>query len=445
MPQSERPRVVIVGAGFGGLWAARALGGKPVDVLVLDRNNFHVFWPLLYQIAAAEIDATEVAYPVRSVLRKEGNVRFQMAEVIGVDRERKVVRTRERQIPYDRLILALGSTPHFLGIPGAEENAFPLKSLDDALELRNQILSRFEVAAVEPDVERRRRLLRFVIVGGGTTGVEFAGALMELIRSLLRRDYQELDGRDPSVILVEALDSCLAEFPAPLGAYAKERLERMGVEVRLSTKVAELAPGRVNIEGAEPIESDTVVWSAGVRGHPLIESFGLSTTPKGTVRVEADLRVRGAPDLFAVGDIAMLEQDGAPLPMVAPVATQQAEIAAENVLRSLREEPLVPFRYRDPGRLATIGRNKAVAHVRGRSFTGFPAWALWAGVHLGKLIGARNKLLVLINWLDDYLFYQRAIRLVLPFHKVEDVVSEDADVLPPEAIARAEQEQRKPH
>lgn len=433
MQQDANARVVIVGAGFGGLWLARELGGEPVEALVLDRNNFHVFWPLLYQVGAAEIDATEVAYPVRTVLSKHSNLRFQMAEVRGLDTERRVVRAAGREIPYDVLVLALGSAPHFLGIPGAREHSFPLKALDDGLELRNQVLSRFERAATEPDPERRRRMLSFVIVGGGTTGVEFAGALRELIRSLLRRDYRELESVCTGVILVEALDSLLAEFPPELGAYARDRLAGMGVDVRLGTKVEEILPAGVRLEGGGTLETDTVVWSAGVRGHPLAEAWGLPTTRKGTVRVEPTLQVQGHPEIFAVGDIAHLEQDGSPLPMIAPVATQQGRTAARNVLRKLRGEPLEEFRYRDPGRLATIGRNKAVAQIRGRSFTGFPAWALWAGAHLGKLIGFRNKLLVLVHWLDDYLFYQRAIRLVMPFHEVADVVEEDGGA-PEEAV-----------
>lgn len=422
MQQAGTPRVVILGAGFGGLWAARALGGEPVDVLVLDRNNFHVFWPLLYQVGAAEIEATDVAYPVRTVLARHPNLRFQMADVRELDTERKVVRAAGREIPYDVLVLALGSAPHFLGIPGAREHSYPLKALDDGLELRNQVLSRFERAAVEADPERRRRMLTFVIVGGGTTGVEFAGALRELIRSLLRRDYRELESECTGVVLVEALPSLLTEFPAELGRYARDRLAGMGVELRLGAKVEEILPTGVRLEGGGTINTETVVWSAGVRGHPLAERWGLPTTPKGTVPVDATLRVEGHPEIFAVGDLAHLEQDGSPLPMIAPVATQQARTAAANVLRQLRGEPLEEFRYRDPGRLATIGRNKAVAQVRGRTFTGFPAWALWAGAHLGKLIGFRNRLLVLVNWLDDYLFQRRAIRLVMPFHEVADVV-----------------------
>ncbi len=423
MQQREHSRVVIVGAGFGGLWAARGLAGKPVEVLVLDRNNFHVFWPLLYQIGAAELEATEIAYPVRTILQKHANLHFQMAEVRGLDAERKILRADGREIPYDLLVLAAGSTPHFFGIPGADEHSFPLKALDDGLELRNQILSRFELAATEADPQRRRRLLTFVIVGAGTTGVEFAGALMELIRSLLRRDYRELKRESVSVILLEALDAVLAEFPPTLGEYARKRLERMGVEVRLGAKVEEVTAAGVRLEGGETIETDTVVWSAGVRGHPLAEACGLPTSPKGTVRVEPTLQVQGFSDIYAIGDLAYLEQDGSPLPMIAPVATQEGEAAAANLLRQLRGEPLETFRYKDPGRLATIGRNKAVAQVRGRSFTGFPAWVLWAGVHLAKLIGFRNKLLVLVNWLQDYVFYQRAVRLVMPFHEVADVVA----------------------
>ena len=426
MDPSRRQQVVIVGAGFGGLWTARALADGPADVLLLDRNNFHTFWPLLYQVGAAEIEATEIAYPVRSALRKHSNVRFQMAEAEELDTDQRILRTRAREIPYDILVLALGSTPHFFGVPGGDRHAFPLKTLDDGLELRNRILSRFELAAAEPNRQHRRRLLTFVIVGGGTTGVELAGALAELIRSLCRRDYTELRGEPASVIIVEALDTLLAEFPADLGSYARTRLTRMGVQVRLSTKVDEVTRDSVRLADGGVIETETVIWTAGVRGHPLAKAWGLPTSPKGTVVVEATLQARGVPHVYVVGDLAHLEQDGAPLPMIAPVAIQQAKIAARNIVRELRGGRLESFRYREPGRLAVIGRNKAVAQIKGRTLTGFLAWVLWAGTHIAKLIGFRNKLLVLINWLTDYLFYERAVRLVLPFHEVSDVTDDAA-------------------
>jgi NADH:ubiquinone reductase (H+-translocating) len=424
MTSTVRPRIVVVGAGFAGLTVARKLADEPVDVLVIDRNNFHVFWPLLYQIGTAALEATEIAYPVRTAFRGKPNLRFQMGEVRELYPSRKVLVVDDRELHFDMLVLALGSSPFFFGIPGAEEHSFPLKTLDDGLELRNQILSRFELAVTEPDAGRRRELLTFVIVGAGATGVEFAGALAELIRSLLKKDYPELAKDAARVILLEALDRVLLEFPDKLGAYAHERLEKMGVEVCLGAKVTEVTATHVCLEDGTRIRTETVVWSAGVRGHPMAEEWGLPTTPKGTVRVEPTLRVEEWPNLYAIGDLAHMEQDGKPLPGIAPVANQQAEHAAANLLRQLRGEPLEPFVYRDPGRLAVIGRNKGVAEVRGRSFTGFPAWALWAGVHLFKVVGVRNKLQLTLNWLQDYFLAERAVRLVFPYHEVADVVEE---------------------
>jgi NADH:ubiquinone reductase (H+-translocating) len=428
-----RPRVVVVGAGFGGLTAARALASAPVDVLLLDRNNFHVFWPLLYQIGTAALEATEIAYPVRTALRGHPSMRFRMLDARALYPARKVIVAGEQEIHYDLLLLALGSSPFFFGIPGAAEHAYPLKTLDDGMELRNQILSRFELAVAAVDEKHRRELLTFVIVGAGATGVEFAGALAELIRSLLRKDYPELPRDAASVILLEALDGVLLEFPPELGAYARRRLEAMGVEVRLGATVTEVAATGVCLEDGSVISTETVVWSAGVRGHPLAERWGLPTTPRGTVRVEPTLQVEGWPSIYAIGDLASFEQDGEPLPMIAPVAQQQAEAAARNVLHQLRGEPLEPFLYRDPGRLAVIGRNKGVAQLWGYGFTGLPAWLLWAGVHLFKVAGVRNKLQLLLNWVQDYIFAERAVRLVFPYHEVADVVEETpARTLPPE-------------
>jgi NADH:ubiquinone reductase (H+-translocating) len=425
--EKVRPRVVIVGAGFGGLGATRALAPEAVDVLLLDRNNFHVFWPLLYQIGTASLEASEIAYPVRTALRGRSNLRFRMLEVRELFPSRKVLVAGEQEIHFDVLLLAMGSSSFFFGIPGADEHAFPLKTLEDGLELRNQILSRFELAVAATDDAHRRELLTFVIVGAGATGVEFAGALAELIRSLLRRDYPDLPRDAARVVLLEALDRVLVEFPTDLGAYARRRLERMGVEVRLGATVTEVTESGVRLEDGTTIGTETVVWSAGVRGHPLAERWGLPVTPKGTLRVEPTLQVEGWPNIYAVGDLASFEQEGEPLPMVAPVAEQQAEHAAGNILRQLRGEPLKPFRYRDPGRLAVIGRNKGVAQVWGQSFTGFPAWALWAGVHWAKVEGVRNKMQLLLNWVQDYLFAERAVRLVFPFHEVADVVEETPD------------------
>lgn len=427
MQDNAHPRVVVIGAGFGGLWAARALADQPVDVVLVDQNNYHAFWPLLYQIGAAEIEATEIAYPVRSILRRHANLRFLMGTARELDLRERVVRVDGQALRYDALVLALGSTAHFFGTPGADAHAFPLKTLDDGLELRNQILSRFELALRHGDPVRRRRMLTFVIVGGGPTGVEYAGALMELIHTPLRRDFPELEFSELSVVLLEATDQLLPGFDEKLSGYAVERLRRMGVEVRLGAAVAEVERDRVRLRDGSVIETQTVAWTAGVRGHPLVETWGLPTTRRGTVPVDSSLRVDGVEHVYVVGDLAHLEQDGQPLPMVAQVAMQQGSHVADSILRRLQGREPRAFRYRDYGMMATIGRNKAIAHVGGRSFTGYPAWLLWVGVHIAQLIGFRNKLVVLINWAADYFFFHRAVRLILPFQRIRNVLEEDTE------------------
>ncbi|WP_448595288.1 NAD(P)/FAD-dependent oxidoreductase [Thermoflexus hugenholtzii] len=413
MGKRRRPRIVVVGAGFGGLWAVRTLAFEPVEVLLVDRRNHHTFFPLLYQVAAAEIEPEAIAFPIRGLLRRFPNVGFEMAEVRGIDLTARRLETDGPPIDYDFLILAPGSVAHTFGVPGVAEHAFFLKDLDQAVALRNHILSVFERAAREPDPLRRRRLLTFVIVGGGPTGVEFAGALAELIARPLRRDFPTLDFREVRVLLLEAMEEVLPGLPAVLSAYARERLRHLGVEVRRRAPVAAVGPDWVRLQDGEAIETATVVWTAGVRGHPLGAALGLPLGPGGRAPVTPTLQVPGHPEIYVVGDLALPEGPGR-LPMVAPVAIQQGTLAARNILRALKGRPPLPFRYRDPGTLVTIGRNAAVAHVFGRAFTGFAAWLLWLGVHLIRLIGMRNRLVVLSGWAWDYLFYERAVRLILP-------------------------------
>lgn len=412
----DRPHVVILGAGFGGLWAARRLGGAPVDVTLLDRNNFHTFYPLLYQVGAAELEPTEIAKPVRGILRGRRNVRFLMAEARDVDPVERRVRTNRGELAYDHLILATGSASHFLGIEGAQAHAFPLRTLEEGLALRNHILGRFEKAAHLEDSEARRRALCFVVVGGGATGVEFAGALIELLRGPMAKDLPEL-AEEMSIVLVEAMGRLLPEMTEPLGEYAVARLREMGVDVRLESPVERVEPEGVRLAGGETLAAETVVWTAGVRGDPDAERWSLPLGKGGRVRVRPTLEVEGLLDVWAVGDLAYLERDGRPLPMVAPVATQQGERAADNILLRLAGSEPEPFEYRDRGMLATVGRNKGVADVFGRRFTGFVAWFLWLVVHLVKLIGFRDRLVVLINWAWDYVFFERAGRLILPIRE----------------------------
>lgn len=414
MSNGERPQVVIVGVGFGGLWALRTLAREAVDVVLIDRNNYHTFLPLLYQVAAAEIEPEAIAYPVRSLLRKTHNVRFVMADVQGVNWNARSVKADGFAIPYDFLVLAMGSTSHFFGVPGAAEHAFPLRTMSQGIALRNHILCCFERAASEADPERRRHLLTFTVVGGGPTGVEFAGALAELVYGPLRRDYPALDFNAGRIITLEAVDSLLPGLPAKLGNYALQRLQSMGVQVRLGARVNEVARDAVHLEDGTVIPTMTVVWTAGVRGVPQVAAWDLPTTRTGQVAVLPTLQVPDHPEVYVIGDLAHVEVNGQPLPMVAPVAIQQGQAAAQNIIRQIAGEAPEPFHYRNRGTMVTIGRNAAVAEVFGRAFTGFLAWLLWLSVHLFNLIGFRNRLLVLINWAWDYLFYERTVRLILP-------------------------------
>jgi NADH dehydrogenase len=414
MAERYQRRVVIAGGGFGGLSAARTLAQASVDVVVVDRNNYHTFPPLLYQVAAGELEPGDIAYPVRTILRKVPNARFTLAEVKRVDLERRILHTDSREIPYDFLILATGTVDHFFRVTGAAEHAFSLKSLEHAITLRNHILGCVEHADLEVDQAACNQLLTFAIVGGGPTGVETAGALAELIQGPLRKDFPRLDLSAARITLIEAADRLLPTLPEPLGAYAQRRLTEMGVDVRLNCPVESITPDAVHLHDGTVVPGCTTVWAAGVRGDPQAEGSGLPTAARGRVAVEPTLQVPGFPEVYAVGDLAYFEEDGQMLPMVAQVALQGAVRAAENIKRQLAGEEPLPFHYHDRGTMATIGRNKAAAVAYGRTFTGFPAWLLWLGIHLWYLIGYRNRLLVLINWARHYLFREHAACRILP-------------------------------
>lgn len=417
MPEKEKgriPKVVIVGAGFGGLWATKALAGAPVEVWLLDRNNYHTFLPLLYQVAAAELEPEEIAYPVRGVVRRYSNVRFMMTEVQGIDLEERAVLTSTDRLPYDYLILAAGSVTNFFGMESVAKHGYGMKDLREAVALRSEILCRFEEAAREGDAERRRGLLTFVIVGGGATGVEFAGTLAELIWQVLRRDYPEFDMDEARVLLIEATGTLLPGLPQELGEYARRALEAKGVEVLLNTAVHGATPTEVLIKDGEPIPAHTLVWSAGVRANQLADKLGVAQGRGARVIVEPTLQLPEHPEVYVVGDMAYIEHgEGLPVPQVAPAAIQQGTAAARNILRQIAGEEQLPFVYKDPGTMVTVGRNTGVARLWGRSIRGFLAWAAWLVVHLVKLIGFRNRLVVLTNWAWNYIFFDRAVRLIL--------------------------------
>ncbi len=436
MTKSERPRVVIIGAGFGGMNAARALAKAPVDVVLIDRNNYHLFQPLLYQVATAGLSPDDIAYPVRAIFRKQKNFRFRLAEVTGVDFERQVVDMTTGTLPYDYLILAPGGQTNYFGLDSVEQNGFGLKFLDDSIQVRNRILKMFEWAAQEENPEASRALRTFVVVGGGPTGVESAGALSELIRLVLSKDYPELSFDDVRVLLLEATDSLLPGFPDGLCQDAARTLKQKHVEVRFNAAVEDYDGQAVTLKNGERIPAYTLIWAAGVKAVSWLERLDVQQAKQGRVVVTPALQLPEHPNVFVIGDAAYLEEDdGRPLPMVAPVAIQQGKLAAKNIVRSLQGEDPLPFEYRDPGSLATIGRNAAVARVKGFKFTGFFAWLVWLAVHLFWLIGFRNRLLVLINWAADYIFYERAVRLITP--EPEDEMLWDARDPDYEAFARS--------
>ncbi|MEM7274872.1 MAG: NAD(P)/FAD-dependent oxidoreductase [Actinomycetota bacterium] len=422
---SPHPRVVVVGAGFGGLAAARALADVPVEVTVVDRRNHHTFQPLLYQVATAGLDADDICYTTRGIFHRQSNASALQARVTSVDTAAKVVHTDEGPtLPYDHLILAVGAVTADFGVPGVAEHAFGLKSVSEALRIRSHVLRNFERADRTVDPDARAAAMTIVLVGGGPTGVEMAGGFAELIDRPLRRDFPDLDTDRARVILVEGQDRLLGAFAPSLGANARDRLVRMGVEVRLSTQVDAVEPGAVRFADGTRIGTDTVVWAAGIRADPLAEALGLATTAGGRVVVDEHLRVPGVDGLYAIGDLAASPdlRDGAdhpaerPVPQVAPGAIQGGEHVAALIAADVdptAERP-GPFVYRDKGSMATIGRNAAVVELpRGPKITGFPGWVAWLGLHLVMLIGFRNRANVLVNWAWNYLTYDRGSRLII--------------------------------
>ncbi len=411
---APRPRIVIVGAGFGGLEAARCLAQAPVDVVVIDRHNYHLFQPLLYQVATAALSPADIAAPIRAILRDQPNATMLLDEVVGIDTAARCVLTRDgARTRYDYLVLATGSVYSYFGHEDWPRFAPGLKSIDDATHIRRRILLAFEKAEMTADEEERRRLLTFVLVGAGPTGVEMAGALIELAHAALARDFRHIDPRRARILLVEAGPHVLAGFPEKLSAFAQKSLRRMGVEVLRDTPITRIDEKGV-VARDQRIDAATVIWCAGVRATPVANWLGIPGGKGGMIDVAADLAVAGLENVFVIGDAAFLcDGNGHPLPGVAPVAKQEGHYVAELIRRRvLSLPPPPPFRYRNQGTLATIGRSSAIADLPYLKLTGWPAWLLWGIVHIYFLIGFRNRLAVFLNWIWAWLTYARGARLI---------------------------------
>jgi NADH dehydrogenase FAD-containing subunit len=408
-----RPHIVIVGAGFGGLSAAHALAGADADVTVIDRRNYHLFQPLLYQVATAGLSPAQIASPIRAILRRAANVHVLLGKVNGVDRERRTVVLDDRTIPYDYLVLATGARHSYFGHDEWESVAPGLKKIDDATAIRRRILTAFENAEATDNHEARRRFLTFVVIGGGPTGVEMAGAIAELARVALRHDFRNIDPREAGIVLVEAGPRVLGAFPPVLSAAAHRSLERLGVEVRLGTPVTRCDADGVTI-GDDPLPAATIVWAAGVAASSAATWLGAEKDRVGRVMVGPDLSLPGHPEIFCIGDTAHApDADGKPLPGLAPVAKQQGAYVARVLRARLAGKPAPkPFRYRDFGTMATIGRRAAVADFGWLRLHGTLAWLLWGLVHVSFLIGFRNRLVVMLDWLWSYVTFQSGARLI---------------------------------
>jgi len=408
---SGLPRVVVIGGGFAGLAAARGLAGAPILLTIVDRRNHHLFQPRLYQVATAALSAGDIAAPIRGILRRQKNATVLLGEVKAVDPAGRTLRVEERDVAYDFLVVAAGAGDSYFGHDEWRPWAPGLKTIDEALEIRRRILLAFERAEWEPEEAVRRELLTFVVVGGGPTGVELAGALSEIARHSLVRDFRDIDPAQAAVVLVEAAERVLPGFPADLSAKAARQLESLGVTIRTGARVTNVDAEAVWL-GNERLGSRTALWAAGVAASPLGQSLGAPLDRHGRVRVEPDLSVPGHPEIFVAGDLAAVEQDGRPVPGLAPAAMQEGRHAARSIRRRLAGNATRPFHYRDKGTLATIGRSAAVADIRGWKISGFFAWAAWLGIHIFFLIGFRNRLLVIIEWAWAYVTWQRGARLI---------------------------------
>ncbi len=402
---------MIVGAGFGGLTAARTLRGSDLTVTVVDRRNHHLFQPLLYQVAAAELSPGDIAYPIRSILASQRNTTVLLAEALSIDLAKRELMMAGGSVPYDHLIVATGATHSYFGHDDWEPFAPGLKSLEDALEIRRRLLLAFERAERETDPQKKKTFLTFVVVGAGPTGVELSGAIAEIARESLVEDFRSIDPRDARIVLIEAGPRVLAQYGADSSRRAEETLRRKGVEVRTGHAVRSIDAGGVNIDG-ERIDAGTVLWAAGVAASPLARSLGAPLDRVGRVLVLPDLTVPGHPEIHVIGDLASLTQDGKPLPGTSPVAIQQGRYVARNILRTPAGKPTKPFHFLDKGNMAVIGRAAAVAEIAGVHLSGFLAWIAWCFVHIFFLVGFRNRFVVMFEWAWDYATRKRGARLI---------------------------------
>ena len=410
--QDDLPHVVIIGAGFGGLTAARALNGAAVRITLVDRTNHHLFQPLLYQVAMAGLSPADIAAPIRSILHKQKNVSVLLDEATAIDLEKQMVTLRESDLHYDYLVLATGGRTSYFGHDDWEVFAPGLKDLDDAVEIRRRVLLAFEEAEKQTDAERRRELLTFVVVGGGPTGVELAGAIAELARFVLAKDFRQVNAAEAKILLLEGGPRILPSFAPELSESAVQQLQGLGVEVRTNAQVTNIDERGVYL-GEQVIRSATVIWGAGVRATALTAKLGVELDRAGRVVIEPDLTIPNHRRAFAIGDMTLfLHQDGKPLPGVSPVAMQMGEQVARNIRRDLEGKPYETFVYHDKGSMATIGRKAAIAEIGKLKLSGFIAWLAWLVVHIFFLIGFRNRIAVLFNWAYSYFTYQRGARLI---------------------------------
>lgn len=412
-PRTPPRQVVIIGGGFGGLCAAQKLAGVAgVQVTIIDRRNHHLFQPLLYQVATAGLSPAEIAYPIRTIFSRKRNVKVLLERATSVDLGRRVLVTEDTEIPYDNLILACGARHSYFGHDEWEPYAPGLKSLEEATEIRRRMLTAFELAEKTTDPERQRKLLTFVVIGGGPTGVELAGALGEISRFTLARDFRNIDPRRTRVILIEAGPRILAAFDESLSQRATTDLEALGVTVWTSTKVTCIDDQGVTL-GNETVQAATILWAAGVAPSELNKSLGVPLDRQGRIVVEQDCSLKHHPEVFIVGDQAHFEQDGKPLPGLAPVAMQQGRLVGRNIRRELAGKPREPFRYRDKGQMATIGRRRAIVEIGRFRFGGLFAWLTWLFVHILYLIGFKNRIEVILNWSWNYVAFSRGARLIV--------------------------------